>query len=259
VATDTAKLVLGGINAGTDTSLANARGTLYSVKYWNQDLGEGECVQLANWCHETMTFAVSDYTAINPPVHSAINTTLNANIVLHTLNASSMGAISEPVVSRTSPPSTIGWGSSTIRNFYNNRIYLGLPITMQSIMSQMSVPYCEANLTEGGYILSNNAHEAHDYIFAPSVLEVGKVETSSPNHNIEAAGPFPWYSPQMKIRTYAAGSFGQATSDGTSQYTNLRFIYRKNDMNNTVTIYKDYPATGSSFYNYASNTLSTTL
>jgi len=53
-----AKIVLGGTNISNDSSIMNATGTLYSVKYWEEDLGEGECLQLANWCHETMNFAV---------------------------------------------------------------------------------------------------------------------------------------------------------------------------------------------------------
>ena len=66
--------------------MMNAFGTLYSVKYWEEDLGEGECFQLASWCHETMYFAVADYTEAE--VHSSRNGTLNTAIVLHTVNAS---------------------------------------------------------------------------------------------------------------------------------------------------------------------------
>jgi len=38
-----ANIILGGVNSNS-TSTINATGTLYSVKYWEEDLGEGECV-----------------------------------------------------------------------------------------------------------------------------------------------------------------------------------------------------------------------
>jgi len=87
-------------------------------------------MQLASWCHETIHFAVSDYNGAT--AHSAINSTLNASVVLHALNESQMGTITEPKISRADAPNnpTIGWQPSTVRDFYNNRIYNGLPVLL---------------------------------------------------------------------------------------------------------------------------------
>ena len=119
----------------------NAKGTLYSVKYWEEDLGEGECLQLASWCHEIIPFAVSDFNGAD--IHSAINDTLTATLILHGLSASEMGNIAESQLTRGT--STIGWDPSTVRSFYNNRIYYGLPISLQSIMSTSSIAHKKAN------------------------------------------------------------------------------------------------------------------
>ena len=124
-----AKIILGGINSSSSSS-ANASGTIYSVKYWEEDLGNGECMQLANWCHETMNFAVQDFT--ETAAHSALPIQ-NTNIILHTLNASQMGTITDALID-TSTESSVGWDPSTIRTFYNNRLYNALPIKLQSII-----------------------------------------------------------------------------------------------------------------------------
>jgi hypothetical protein len=124
--TTNAKIVLGGTNITGNASLMNATGTLYSVKYWEEDLGDGECAQLANWCHETINFAVQDWNGYSQ--HSALNSTLTANLVLHTLNASEMGTINENTM--LPPSSTIGWDPSVVRNFYNNRLYQALPTAL---------------------------------------------------------------------------------------------------------------------------------
>ena len=89
-----ANIILGGVSSNSSSSV-NARGTIYSVKYWEEDLGEGECVQLANWCHETMNFAVQDTS--NFDVHSALPIQ-NASMVLHTLNASQMGIVVDDLI-----------------------------------------------------------------------------------------------------------------------------------------------------------------
>jgi hypothetical protein len=46
----------------------NAQGTVYWMKYWDEDLGLGECLQLASWPHEDMTAIITSVnTAANRP------------------------------------------------------------------------------------------------------------------------------------------------------------------------------------------------
>ena len=239
-----AKIVIGGINT-SDTSVANATGTLYSVKYWNEDLGEGECLQLASWCHENMTFAIADYTEAD--VHSSKNETLTSTLVLHTLNASQMGTVTEPAYSAA----RIGWDPSTVRDFYNNRIYNGFPTLLQSIMAPVSITHRKAyrDTNEGRYVIENTgSNTTQDYVFAPSRIEVGGYNA---NYTIEASGQFSWCSgSQMKVMYYNNNNLQEVA--GNINYTNLRFPYCYNRLNNTdVTIYINYPQEGRSFYEWA--------
>jgi len=240
-----AKIVLGGTNVTSNTSMVNAPGTIYFAKYWEEDLGESECLQLANWCHETITFAVSDFDGAAQ--HSAINGTLTAKVVLHALTATQMGTVAEPQIDRGTNL-TIGWDPSTVRDFYNNRIYLGFPTDLQSVLIPISVAHRKANYdtNDNGYkIATSGTSVSEDYVFAPSCVELG--ETTG-THSIEAAGAFSWFSgSQISVKQYNGGFVDVS---GNANYTNLRFPYRANELNRTITIYTGYPSTGSSFYNW---------
>ena len=240
-----AKIVLGGTNVTSNTSMVNAPGTIYFAKYWEEDLGESECLQLANWCHETITFAVSDFDGAAQ--HSAINGTLTAKVVLHALTATQMGTVAEPQIDRGTNL-TIGWDPSTVRDFYNNRIYLGFPTDLQSVLIPISVAHRKANYdtNDNGYkIATSGTSVSEDYVFAPSCVELG--ETTG-THSIEAAGAFSWFSgSQISVKQYNGGFVDVS---GNANYTNLRFPYRANELNRTITIYTGYPSTGSSFYTW---------
>ena len=246
-----AKIVLGGTNISNDNSIMNANGTLYSVKYWEEDLGEGECLQLANWCHETINFAVSDFDGLAQAQHSAINGSLTSKVVLHALNASEMGTIAEPVIDRTN--TSVGWDPSAVRTFYNSRIYQAFPTLLQSVMLPVNVPHRKANFDsqQGGYVIASSGTSiTQDYVFAPTSIEAGATGATADNHSVEALRAFPWYSStQMKVKQYSDGVFEDAT--GNANYTNIRFPYRPNALNRSVTIYAGYPSIGSSFYTWA--------
>lgn len=242
---NSAKIVLGGTNITGNASLMNATGTLYKVKYWEEDLGDGECTQLANWCHENINFAVQDWNGYGQ--HSALNSTLTANLVLHTMNASEMGTITEDTM--MPPGSTIGWDPSTVRSFYNNRLYQALPTTLQSIIVPATIAHRKANYNNSQYVIGTGSTTTTDYVFAPSCVELGATGTNLSSHSIEATAAFAWYnSNQMKVLHYNNGVFEQNASYNKAEYTNLRFPYRYNPVNTSVTIYTDYPSTGSSFY-----------
>lgn len=237
-----ANIILGGINSSSSSSV-NARGTIYSVKYWEEDLGEGECVQLANWCHETMNFAVQDTS--NFDVHSALPIQ-NTSLVLHTLNASQMGIITDELIDQTTE-TTVGWDPSNIRTLYNGRLYQAFPIALQSIMTPVAIKHVKANRDTNGYTMSNNDSTTLDYIFAPSYRETG-ITGDLGNYSLESSGMFTWYG--MRIMQYSNGSF--IDQGATSKaYINLRFPYSTIAINSNTKVYVGYPSTNNSFEAYA--------
>jgi len=67
--------------------LTRAQGTIYYAKYWDKDLGIGECKRLAAWPHESMTYCISGITnsitngtpVVNNPVPSIGITSLTSS------------------------------------------------------------------------------------------------------------------------------------------------------------------------------------
>jgi len=108
-------------NEGINT--VGALGTIYWMKYWNEDLGAGECKQLAAWPHEKMTAII---TSID---ETKSNENPRPRIYLTNLNNSSHSFIYTPRFD-TSQGAVEGWGTSTAYNICNNRILNGLPIRL---------------------------------------------------------------------------------------------------------------------------------
>jgi hypothetical protein len=69
---------LGQVHYGAGTSI-------HWAKYWDSDLGHNECVHLASWPHETITFALEDYS--NDGDQDIINTN-SKNIIFSALSLS---------------------------------------------------------------------------------------------------------------------------------------------------------------------------
>ena len=219
--TSDAELVLGGL-INPDNTHINAYGTIYAASYWDEDLGRSECQRLANWCHETMTFAVADYSE-NTTAHS----TNIDNIALTALNASDAGMFTEPMGSSFTPNvTTISWENSTLRQFYNTRIFDSLPVILQSAMTLKTVHYREAlyqnvNMTTG-FNITTQDKTSQDFIFAPTFRELRETSETASNYGSEANGPFPWYKAStFTVLDGASSTFETIT--GNAQYANIRF------------------------------------
>ena len=244
VPSSNAKIILGGVNSSSTTSV-NASGTIYAVKYWEEDLGEGECMQLANWCYETAHFAVQDFTGYTDP-HSALPIS-NANLVLHTLNASEMGNAKDVAIQ--SSESSVGWDPSLLRTFYNGRLYQALPIKLQSIINLTPIIHVKANKTTNGYVISNNTSTTQDYVFASSHKEAfGTIAA----YVGETGGTTSFGWGGLIIRQWSGSSFLAPYSD-TSSYINLRFPYYPIAIGSTTKIFVGYPVVNGSFETYARN------
>ena len=231
-----AKIILGGVNSSSTTSI-NAQGTIYAVKYWEEDLGEGECVQLANWCYETAHFAVQDFNG--QKTHSILPLG-NANLVLHTLNASEFGTAKDVAIVNTEQ--AVGWDPSLLRTFYNGRLYQALPIKLQSIINLTPILHIKANHTNDGYEISQNNSTTQDYVFASSYKEAFNNITA---YNGETGGSSAFNWGGLTIKQWSNGGF--ITQSDPSGYINLRFPYRPIAIGSSTQVFVNYSASNGSF------------
>lgn len=85
------RLMTGTVDAedSTPSSVANGKGTIFWAKYWNEDLGQGECKRIASWPHEQVTFAISALSADRTGTRVSKTETVTPSIYLSALNTSS--------------------------------------------------------------------------------------------------------------------------------------------------------------------------
>jgi len=84
----------------SSTVMVPGKGVIYWAKYWNKDLGAGECRQLAAWNHEKMYYTVEEYAGMTNgltrkafPSPEGVSLIV-PNVVITSVNASSYGHIS---------------------------------------------------------------------------------------------------------------------------------------------------------------------
>ena len=223
-----AKLTFGNLFLNsTSTEMVGAQGTIYWAKYWDKDLGAGECKQLASWCHEPMTFALEEFSGMQESRFVFPQLTNRPNLVFTSMNASQYGHVA--MKGNRTLGETIGWSTSKMRDVANNRIMLGLPTKLQAVIRKSPVQsknatYVKIDYTDS-YIVSGDAVTTNDYIFVPSAVELSS-NVSSATYGAEALGMMKWINPaQLIVRQYSTGSvtWPEVSNADNINYMNLRF------------------------------------
>ena len=236
-------------------AVANGAGTIYQAKYWNEDLGIGECKRLAAWPHENITYKFSYLnTNATEGARAGVNTPI-PSINLTSITNSSHGDLS---ISTTASASIVGWGSSEIRTFYNNRIFKGLPTKLQAILCKSSVAYQNANLSTGVtgnvYNLDTVGSSSRDYVYAPSIVNIQSNNNYIKEESIVEKRPYSWLSSNSDVEIYkysVTENNNWQQLNGNAQYKNLRFPYIAINwsQSNPLRIFDVTEASISNFYN----------
>ena len=208
-------------------------GTIYWAKYWNEDLGFGECERLAAWPHEKMTYVLTNLTS-EPTKNERANSTAIApipSIYLTSLTASVHGQIEQ---SGTNSISNFSWDNSVARTIANDRLYLGLPIKLQAILCKSAVQSIEMYKQENmQYAFNSNPISTRDYIYLPSYSNISTDEGNGADiYNLEenvALKPFDQVTTaNVEVYTYDAvhSNWVSSTPKNYYQYLNIRFAIK---------------------------------
>lgn len=227
-------------------SVINGQGIIYNVTYWNEDLGHGECMQLATWPRERMTAIIAD---VNP---LASNSSTLPAIYLTTLNASMHGiyaprnSVFGKATSQGSPVIK-GWTNLGLKDICDNKIFNGLPIKLQSILHLTPIGYTnyinEVVLGET-YEEENSARleqqTTEGYIYIPSASSYDNTEFNSSIYKVESIyentgdslantsdiTPYSWIgdtSSVVVLKNYKANDGTWTETSDCAYYHNLRF------------------------------------
>ena len=223
------------VQDGTPQIVTNGKGTIFWAKYWNEDLGQGECKRLAAWPHEQMTYAISrlnsastSMTRVSPTV------TVSPSVYLSALSTSSHGKVVQSIIKNHE--TTSGRDDSIARTICNNRVFMGLPTQLQAIMCQPSIAYTVVNyFTDqqgiSKYAFNQSGAPGKDYVFQYSAANLIN-DSSSIYATIEDiySHPFTWFnSANVAPYTYSSSSSKwEVNSNDTAAatYLNIRFPFK---------------------------------
>lgn len=230
-----AKLVFGNLSLDNESStMVAGKGIIYWAKYWNKDLGVGECRQLASWNHEAMTFAIEEYSGMNAALSRQVfpdSVVVQPNVVVTSVNTSSYGHLA--LANTKSASELIQWPNSKLQSIANKRIFNSLPIALQAIITKSPVRSRVAKMTSSGYtnafiIGDTEVARTNDYIFIPSSVEFGNADVENFKGH-EASGAMNWKTTaHIELYNYnsGTGTWNRITEDQTmdiSDFMNIRF------------------------------------
>lgn len=230
-----AKLVFGNLSLDNDSStMVAGKGIIYWAKYWNKDLGVGECRKLASWNHESMTFAIEEYSGMNAALGRKVfpeSVTVQPNVVITSMNASSYGHLA--LANTKTMNELIQWPDSKLQAVANKRIFNSLPTALQSIITKSPVRSRASKMTNSGYtnafiIGDTEVTRSNDYIFFPSSVEYGNEDTENYKGH-EAAGTMNWKTPgHVELYNYNSGTgtwnlLTESVTIDISDFMNIRF------------------------------------
>ena len=225
---------IGQLGSGADSTdgaarqVSNGKGTIYWMKYWPEDLGQGECKRLANWPHEQITYGLS-YLSDNATTSvRAIGNTAKGSINLASLSTLAYGTYYQGRVQTDG----FGWGSSSLDTIMNTRVVGGLPIALQSILCKDETAYTIGSMVNDPqmgitYSLSNSGGITRDYVRPYSLAHV--LTNDSVYKNAEesnATAPLPWLDlDNIIVYDYQANGWtvNNSNSSDFMHYLNLRF------------------------------------
>ena len=90
------KLTSGTIDGedGVPNIVTNGKGTIFWSKFWNEDLGQGECKRLASWPHEQITYAISRLNSASTSIARVSSTSaVTPSIYLSALSTPAHGKV----------------------------------------------------------------------------------------------------------------------------------------------------------------------
>ena len=220
-------------------NLMGAQGTIYWARYWNEDLGAGECKQLAAWPHEHMTAKIA---AIDADKTNELLT--RPSIYLTNLTATCHGYVlpTRFIASSIKVGNSEGWGSSMAKTICDDRTFSGLPIRLQSILSKPNIGYKNYAVIEGGDFTPTatlgSIESTSAFVYVPSISSLQSIvsdsyagesileRTGSALNDSSDITPYTWMGDASSMVVYdydtsVEGNWRIGTNN--SEYYNIRF------------------------------------
>ena len=228
-------LIIGGNYRGATTTIEDnsttrcpAQGVIYWAKYWDTDLGEINCSNIAAWTHETIPFVLTGYNGAS----------LRSTEQIYTASSLSFSA-AQGIGDRyfyagagTNDSNGIfGWHQSNMRAICNNLIYTGFPETYKAIIALQEVESLKRYCGEG---TQYNTFEPNteDHLFLVARREIDDTMTPGSNEesrevNTSWIGPWNWFANARTV--LQLWSTSSNVVEETSAMSDNYYLYRFNN------------------------------
>ena len=221
-----------------------AIGTIYKMKYWEDDLGDDMCSSLAMWPFETYTFIASGLGSTNFRMYQKTGSDNYAGINLYSSELLSRGLYMNSTATNQN-----GWQASLVRKFLNSRLYYCMNGAWRAVMSQVQVK----SLPGSG--VTSQTVESSDYMFIPSFSEVTSNSSSYGSiYSIESEGLISYFTTQTSRTKHIYGTNTNSSwwLRSPGNYTYGDYDYRSNQFHYVAS--NGY-SNGSSYTQYANSLL----
>ena len=241
-------------------SVTYGQGIINEAIYWDTDLGNGECAQLAMWPHEDVTMIVADvnteHKSNNLPVIYLTALTSSAHGYFMPTQYGSIGTTGNIGDSLVRSWEDMG-GGTTLRDICDKKMFNGLPIELQSILYPTSLGYCAytSTIARDSVTLDKIAVTGleqrisyNNYVYLSSVSSYATSisEFNNTNYNYESKyentgvnddkitsniTPYTWMGDSECLQVYNNFNPNSTTettwtlADDNYDYYNLRFDY----------------------------------
>lgn len=151
-------------------------GMVHWGKIWYEDLGASNCLELASWCHETMTYEYIQPTANNRTGGyrlSSGNGYCAASFIQKSL-------LSKLMQMNTANTNVGGYPATRMRTFLNNKVYNGFSRIWKQIIKQVQIKSSAGNksyeiVTSDDYVYLSSYSEYSGSTAEPYVNEVTNI------------------------------------------------------------------------------------
>ena len=224
-------LVIGAeYNGGNPINIA--KGTIHYAKIWFSDIGDDECRNICKWIYDTMTF---DYVGADRYYYPEGSGISKASFIATDLLDQARFIFNERGEGRKQG----GWKETDLRMWMNNKLFSGVSLIWQQIISKVTVASLQA--TESGYDnaeLRKVPSYSDNYFYLPSICEVTSNPPTFSGDNI-----FAEELKGLNVETYPI--FGNNTENNSRvKYLNgvpafwwLRSPYYNSDSTNSTLSY----------------------
>lgn len=159
-----------------------AKGTIHWAKIWHEDLGDELSSALASWPRFVTTFQAVGFSDYNFRLHPI--TGANGQYCACAFLMKYITGYRHVVNSYNTLDG--GWPSSELRTWCNKRLYFALPSQWRKIIRLVDV----ASIVDGNSTITMSS----DYVWLPSVKEIGGNVSTAPGASLEGNGKINIYT-----------------------------------------------------------------